>query len=118
MRHRGSFTVEAALIMPVILGVIVMFIYAGMFLFDRCSFEYICQQASFSAAGEGGDIETKAEEYVRNELSKRLILDWDTDIRIYSDERVLITTIEAGNDLFAGSFIHTARTNRHFCPKY
>ena len=30
-KQKGSFTVEAALIMPVILGVIVLFIYAALF---------------------------------------------------------------------------------------
>ena len=118
LRYRGSFTVEAALIMPMILGVIVLFIYIGMFMFDRCTIEYICQQASFEAANAGEDIQRSAEAYAMDEISKRLILKWDTNIRTYCDERSVIMTIEAKNVIFDRAFIHTARTVRHFCPKY
>ena len=114
MREKGSFTVEAALIMPLVLGVIVLFIYMGMFMFDRCTIKYICQKASCAAANEGGDIERTAEEYAENEISKRLILKWDTGIRAYSDEVYLTTTIEAKSALFDRTFLHTARAAKHF----
>ena len=117
-KQKGSFTVEAALIMPVILGVIVMFIYIGMFMFDRCTIVYICQQASCAAVSKGDDIERSAEEYALNEISGRLLLDWDINIRAYSDERSVYTSIEAKNTRFGSTFTHTGRTDRHFCPKY
>ena len=118
MRYRGSFTVEAALIMPMILGVIVLFIYLGMFMLDRCTIEYICQQASCTAVKEDGDMEAAAGRYAEEEISERLLLNWDTDIRTSSDERSLLTTIEARCPLFNGSFTHSARAEKHFCPKY
>ena len=118
MRERGSFTVEAALIMPMILGVIVLFIYIGMFMFDRCTIKYICQKASCAAVCEGGDIEWASERYAESELSKRLILKWDTDISASADERYLTTTIEAKSTLFDRTFSHTARAGKHFFPKY
>ena len=118
MRYRGSFTVEAALIMPMILGVIVLFIYIGMFMFDRCTIEYICQQASCTAVREGGDIEDAAVRYAQKEISERLILDWDTEIHTAFDDRSLLTTIEAKCPLFDMTFTHSARAPGHFCPKY
>ena len=118
MREKGSFTVEAALIMPMILGVIVLFIYMGMFMFDRCTIKYICQKASCEGVCEGDDIELFAEGYAADELSRRLILGWDTDISAYSDDRYLTTTIEAKSTLFDRSFTHTARAVKHFLPKY
>ncbi|MBO4904703.1 MAG: pilus assembly protein [Lachnospiraceae bacterium] len=39
-KTNGSFTVEAALIMPLILGVIVLFIYICLHCYDRCVTEY------------------------------------------------------------------------------
>ena len=47
---KGSFTVEAALIMPVILGVIVLSDYISMFAYDRCVIEYVCQSVCADAA--------------------------------------------------------------------
>ena len=118
MRYRGSFTVEAALIMPVILGVIVFFIYIGMFTLDRCSIEYICQSVSCAAVYETGDRITMAEEMAARELNRMLILDWDTDVEIREDETTLTVRIEAATSMFPGSFTHTGRSFKHFYPKY
>ena len=77
IRKRGSFTVEAALIMPVILGVIVTFIYIAMFCHDRCVIEYSCRVSSAKAAYDTDPEQTAAVVSEQN-LGRFLILDWDT----------------------------------------
>ena len=86
---------EAALIMPVILGVIVLFIYLGMLAHDRCTIRYVCQKAAVDAVYEKGDQEAFAEESVRRELEKRLILDWDVQTQANSDERDITVSVRA-----------------------
>lgn len=116
MRYKGSFTVEAALIMPMILGIIVLFVYIAMFAHDRCALEYICQGACAMAVYEP-ECETAARN-AASELSDRLILDWDTDIDVKEEEDLLILRIEARVPLFDRVFTHTAKAYKHFYPKY
>ena len=107
-KQKGSFTVEAALIMPVILGVIVLFIYVAMFCYDRCVIEYVCQSVctgdAFDGMG-GGDIERD----VRDRLFGRLAGKWDTKISTDTDETFVYVTIEAVTPLFERTFVHRAR---------
>ena len=104
--------------MPVILGVIVLFIYLGMFTHDRFMIEYTCQAACITSVYEEGDIEEAACEYIRANLEKRLICDWDTRVDVHSDKESLEASVEAATALFGKTFIHTAKANKHFCPKY
>ena len=118
MRYRGSFTVEAALIMPVVLGVIVLFIYSGMLLYDRCMIRSVCSEACFEGVYSSSDPDTAAEGYVQNVLPSRLILEWDTRTEVFSDENLLTVRITAKSRLFDGAFVHTAKAFKHFSPKY
>lgn len=107
-KQKGSFTVEAALIMPVILGVIVLFIYVAMFCYDRCAIEYVCQSVCTDAAFDGrggGDIERD----VRDRLFGRLAGRWDVDVSLDQDDRFIYITAEATTPLFAKVFVHKAR---------
>ena len=113
----GSFTVEAALIMPMIVGVIVLFIRLSFVCYDRVVIENICQLACIEAVYEE-DAMSFAEEYVTKNLGDKLICDWDTDIRVYSDGDDIITEVEAGSGYLSGTFTYSARANKHFCPKY
>ncbi len=118
MRYRGSFTVEAALVMPVVLGVIVLFIYSGMFLYDRCTIKSICREACFEGVCASSDPDTAAEGYVQNVLPSRLILEWDTNTEVFSDKNLLTVRITAQSRLFDRAFVHTAKAFKHFSPKY
>ena len=114
---RGSFTVEAALIMPVVLGVIVTFIYIAMFCHDRCAIEYACRVSSAKAAYDTDPELTAAMVSERN-LDRFLILDWDTGIETDYDDETVTTRIEATCPVIYRTFIHSASAYRHFCPKY
>ena len=108
---------EAALIMPLILGVIVLFIYIAMFCYDRCAMEYVCRLACAEAV-YSPDEESVAEEYIRENLTKMLICRWDTDTVVYSDDDTVTVSIKAKTGIFNTTFDHTASAYKHFCPKY
>ncbi len=107
MKYKGSFTIEAALIIPMILGVIVLFIYLSMYAHDRCVLEY--------AAVSGADAGVPAGEQI---LSKQLILDWDTNISAYTDEDIITVKIEAVTPLTGSAYVHEASAYKHFRPNY
>lgn len=117
IRKRGSFTVEAALIMPVILGVIVTFIYIAMFCHDRCVIEYACLVSSAKAAYDEFPEITAAVVSEQN-MDSFLILDWNTGIYTDFDDKTVTTRIEATCPVINRTFTHSASANRHFCPKY
>ncbi len=95
MRRKGSFTVEAALIMPVILGFIVLFLYLAMFLHDRCIIRYVCQEAALEAVYGDGGAGISAESYVCDEIEKKLIMDWDHEVHVSSDDESISVRISA-----------------------
>lgn len=107
-KRKGSFTVEAALIMPVILGVIVLFIYVAMYCYDRCVIEYVCQSVCADAAFDES-IAADVEGSVNEKLSRMLAGNWDTKISTDRDETFVYVTIEAGAPLFERTFVHRAR---------
>ncbi len=116
-REKGSFTVEAALLMPMILGVTVLFIYISMFCFDRCTILYVSDLACLSALNEP-DPETYAKASIDTELSKKLICRWDTDISVSSDETGITASIRANAAIFGGVYEYKVRANKHFRPDY
>ena len=102
---KGSFTVEAALIMPVILGVIVLSVYISMFAYDRCVIEYVCQTVCADAAFDlPGDEDI--EEEVRGRLCDRLAGNWDIEITTDHDDHFAYVTVNAQTPLFGRTFTH------------
>lgn len=117
-KEKGSFTVEAALIMPVILGITVLFIYAAMYARDRCILEYAALSGAMNAVSGNEETEELAEEYAGKVLSEELLGKWDTNISVYSDEYSTEVCIEATDPFFDRVREHRARAFKHFCPKY
>lgn len=102
MKYKGSFTVEAALIIPMILGIIVLFLYLAMYAHDRCALQYAAQSGK-----NAGQI-----------LADQLILDWDTDISTYSDNESITVRIEAKTPFSGRTYLHEASVYKHFRPNY
>ena len=115
-KKQGSFTVEAALIMPVILGIIVLLIYIACFLFDRCTIEYAVRTACMMGVYEEGRY--SAEQHIDSILPPKLILDWDTQAQVSEDDNRLTVTVSAVPKLYMKRFIHSAYALKHFCPNY
>ncbi len=114
---KGSFTVEAALIMPMILGVTVLFLYGAMYAHDRCVIEYACEVGAQKAVYED-DPGTMAVEKADSVLNEQLILSWDSNISVHEDENTVEVRIDAATTLFNRIFSHNAKAFKHFCPKY
>ena len=104
-KAKGSFTVEAALIMPVILGVIVLSVYISMFVYDRCVIEYVCQTVCADAAFFDRSAED-IEEDVRSRLCDRLTGSWDVEITTDHDDHFTYVTVNAQTPLFGRTFTH------------
>ncbi|MCR5686653.1 MAG: pilus assembly protein [Lachnospiraceae bacterium] len=114
-RAEGSFTIEASLIMPMILGIIVMLIYFAMAAHDRCVIEHVCCLASSEAAG-GEKSDEEAAALADEELDRRLICTWDTDITVYSDEEYVWTKISVNT--FGKAYTHASACHKLFLPDY
>lgn len=115
---KGSFTVEAAFIMPVILTVIMMFIYAAMFSHDRCAIEYAATMAAEDAISADECSDELIEKDIIRRLDELLILDWDRDICVYTDDDHVDVKITALSRYFNRASSYDIRANKHFLPKY
>ena len=115
-KSAGSFTVEAALIMPLILGVIVLFIYIPMFFFDRCTIEHAVAMACLDAVYSDGE-EPDVQDAVTG-LEGDLLLKWDINTEVYSDDETITVTAQASPALLKSHFIHRSSALKHFCPNY
>ncbi len=115
-RAQGSFTVEAALIMPVILGISVLFIYITLFFFDRCTIEHIVSMACLDLAYENDA--GSAEDMINAAFNEKLMLDWDLATDIHEDGLSYHVRVEACPELFSKRFVHSSYALKHFCPKY
>ncbi len=92
---KGSFTIEAAFLFPLILTVIVMIIYAAFFLHDRS----VLNAAAYQAALRGsiirtGDAEAKVTaDKAANEIIKKSIIGMtELSHNIYIDQDKIIVT--------------------------
>ncbi len=104
-KAKGSFTVEAALIMPVILGVIVLSVYISMFSYDRCVIEYVCQSVCAEAAFDlSGEEDIKEE--ITSGLRDRLAGSWDIEITTDHDDHFIYVIANAQTPLFGRAFTH------------
>ena len=67
----GSMTVEAALLLPLLLGVMVFTIFAAVFLYNKCAVQAMADQAAVMAAGmeheSPAQIQKSLERYLEEE---------------------------------------------------
>ena len=117
MKYKGSLTVEAALIMPGILGIIVLFLYMAMFAYDECATGYVCQTVCAGAAYEDEE-DSLIEDRIRSGLLQCMILDHDMTITVDSDKNRITAQVEITRPVIGGTFVYTARAYKLFCPNY
>lgn len=94
MKKRGSYTIEAALLMPLILGSIVFIIYAAYYTHDRA----VLQKCAYIAALRGSQIRigdgetcTIAKENSSQLIQGKLLGSWElTDIAETEQDRVRV----------------------------
>lgn len=92
-RKAGSFTIEAALLMPFLLGVFLFILYMGFYLYNRAVCTQICYVCSRDvgygqADGAAGDLQAQ-----KNQLQKQLI--GAGSVELYEEEEKDKITVTA-----------------------
>ena len=84
-RLRGSFTIEAAFVIPFILAVVVSFINITFFCHDKAVLSYLGERACLVAANvrDGEDICQKAKEVFEQEAKEQLMGKWEFMTEVY-----------------------------------
>ena len=102
MRHKKAkayFTVEAAVLYPIVLGIIVLMTYLLFFQYDRCLLD---QDMGRAAVIAGGKWMEKKEELNRHLQTKEMFFDnskyiaWETELPIWKLERNQVTVEQTG----------------------
>ncbi len=107
MRKKGSFTVEASLIFPFILAVIVLVIYAAFFIHDRAVMNAAAIESAIRGSeitGPGTDIVSKVRETCERETEGRLLSTKITGMDIDVDAKEIKVTI-TGDFIIPGGLI-------------
>lgn len=68
------FTVEAALVMPVVLCILVMIIYLSFYLYDRCVLAQDCYVLSYRQSIEKGNADRISPEKIREQFGEKLFM--------------------------------------------
>lgn len=105
MNTKGSYTVEAALLMPFILGVIVALIYLGFFLHDRTVLEETVYMAALKASFYESKGDSYMEELMKNEcenvIANKLLIAGNCKVTVEADSNDLMVKI-TGNMTYPG----------------
>lgn len=97
--YRAYFTVEAAILYPVVLGVVLLMMYLLFFQYDRCLLE---QDMGRAAVRSGGRWMQKKEELNRQLQEKELFFDtekyiaWESELPAWKLEKNQVTVEQTG----------------------
>lgn len=98
-RYEAYFTVEAAVLYPIVLGVILLMIYLLFFQYDRC----LLDQDMGKAAVAGGGRWMQTKEKLNHELQEREIaidtekyIAWERELPLWKLEKNFITVEQTG----------------------
>ena len=89
-KYSGSFTVEAAFVMPVVLGIILLILYLCIYTHDKAVMEYAaikacercCEEAKKNKDEDSGYLTGLAREQIEEITDKGLIGNWDEDVKV------------------------------------
>lgn len=68
------FTVEAALVIPIVLGILVMVLYLPFYLYDRCLLSQDCYVLSYRQSIEKGKEDRSGQEAASEQFGKKLFM--------------------------------------------
>ena len=97
--YNGYFTVELALLFPVIFSVLVLIIYTAFFVHDRAVLDSVAYEAALRGSGityEKADIEGKTRHEAQELLKNRLFITRDVRIEVKVDP-MQVKVICSGN---------------------
>ena len=102
-KYGAYFTVEAAVLYPIVLGVILLMLYLLFFQYDRC----LLEQDMGSAAVKGGSRWMQKKEEVNRQLleedmffDERKYIAWETELPRWKLEKSYITVEQTGRLLY------------------
>lgn len=107
-KYKAYFTVEAAVLYPIVLGVIVLMTYLLFFQYDRCLLE---QDMGRAAVKSGSRWMQKKEELNRQLQEKDLFFDtekyiaWESELPVWKLEKNQVTVEQTGRMLYPFSTI-------------
>lgn len=105
--REGSFTIELALLMPFVLGVILFIFFMAYYLHDCCIIEKACLSAALrgSQEFETGQIETAAYEALEEVLPRRLLGKFNLTEQIVISEKQVTVSEEGAMEMREGLLI-------------
>ena len=68
------FTVEAALVIPIVLGIFVMILYLSFYLYDRCLLSQDCYVLSYRQSIEKGDADRSGQAAATERFGQKLFM--------------------------------------------
>ena len=85
-------TIELSLLMPGIMAVLILVIYAGYYYHDRCVIESLAYSAVLKTSYEKYPDEYEVDRLFQEAADKRLLGKWDMseNIKIYDDEIIMV----------------------------
>lgn len=85
-------TIELSLLMPGIMAVLILVIYAGYYYHDRCVIESLAYSAVLKSSYEKSPDEYEVDRLFQEAADKRLLGKWDMseNIKILSDEIIMV----------------------------
>jgi hypothetical protein len=72
--HDAYFTVEAALVIPIVLGILVMIIYLSFYLYDRCVMAQDCYVLSYRQSIEKGGADRAGQPAAGEQFGQKLFM--------------------------------------------
>ena len=109
-RLRGSYTVEAALVFPFILSVIVLILYFSFYIHDRSILNHAAYVAALRGSQINGtqDIFAKVDQYSKDLIENRLLgtKQIERSVKITKDK--ILVTYEGKMQIPAGSILTRA----------
>lgn len=96
--REGSFTVELALLMPLLIGLFLFVFFLAYYMHDRCMIEKACYAAALrgSQETEPDRMEGEAREALDEVLPKRLLGSWELEEQIEVTKQE-VRVSESGN---------------------
>ena len=70
---KGSFTIEAAVVVPITMVIMVALVFLGFLTYDKASITAVCDYALMEAAGNTGNNTTKVQNAIFELLNSRLL---------------------------------------------
>lgn len=97
IRKRGSYTVEAAITIPIVIGVILFVLYICIFSYDRVVIHHAIVSELYKDVEEEEDaiISEQITESVSNKIRNNVIANWEVEVNTEIDTTSIVVSVNA-----------------------